>query len=145
MPKMFVMVALPRSGKSTYVDKYLHNIPRISADQLRLLIYGRRYLAEKEHLVWWVRDIMLRALMQQELDVVIDQTNITRARRRELIRLAEEYGYTTVAVVLERDIGTCKERAVETGQEDLIPVIEEYALNYEPVSESEGFNEIIRA
>ena len=144
MPRMYVMVALPRSGKSTYVEKHLADIPRVSADQLRLLIHGRRYLAEKEHLVWWVRGIMLRALMQQELDVVIDQTNTTRARRKELIRLAEEYGYTTVAVILERDIGTCKERAVRTGQEDLIPVIEEYAQAYEPVSESEGFDEIIR-
>ncbi|MGI6554500.1 MAG: AAA family ATPase [Bacillota bacterium] len=143
MPTLYVMVALPRSGKTSYVSEHFKGIPVVSADQLRLLIHGKRYAAEQEPKVWWVRDIMLKALMEQGLDVVVDQTNITRKRREPLVKLAEEYGFKAVAVVLKTDVETCKARAVETDQEDLLPVIEEFAEQFEPVTEDEGFEEII--
>lgn len=144
MPKLYVMVALPRSGKSTYVRENFKGIPVVSADQLRLLIHGERYAREQEPKVWWVRNILLQALMEQGLDVVVDQTNITRDRRSQLLKLARKYGYEAIAVIIETDVETCKDRAVETRQEDLIPVIEEFALQLEPVLEDEGFAEIIR-
>lgn len=137
------MIALPRSGKSTYVRENFKGIPVVSADQIRLLVHGKRFAAEQEQKVWWVRNIMLRALLEQGLDVVVDQTNLTKERRRPLINLAREYGYKAVAVVLGTDVDTCKARAVETGQEDLLPVIDRFAREMEPVSEDEGFDEII--
>lgn len=143
MPTLYVMVALPRSGKTTYVKKHFKGIPVVSADQLRLLIHGKRYVAEQEPKVWWVRNIMLKALMEQGLDVVVDQTNITKKRRAPLVKLAEEYGYRAIAVMLKTDVDTCKERAIKTHQEDLIPVIEDFAQEFEPVSEDEGFDEVI--
>ena len=73
----------------------------------------------------------------------VDQTNITRERRRFLVRLAEENGYEAVAMVMETNQEICKARAAETGQEDLISVIEEFSEQFEPVSEDEGFNEVI--
>jgi len=145
MPKLYVMVALPRSGKSTYVKENFKGIPVVSADQIRLLVHGKRFAAEQEKKVWWIRNIMLRALLEQGLDVVVDQTNLTKERRRPLVRLAEEYGFKAVAVVLETDVETCRTRAVETGQEDLLPVIDRFAEEMEPVSEDEGFDEIIHA
>jgi len=73
MPKLYVMIGLPRSGKSTYVKKHFKNTVKVSADQLRLLIYGKRYWAEGESKVFWVREIMLKALMEQGVDIVIDE------------------------------------------------------------------------
>jgi len=143
LPDLYVMVALPRAGKSTYIKKYLQGIIQVSADQLRLLISGKRFSPKQEPKVWWVRSIMLEALMQQGFDVVIDQTNINRQRRRPLLELAEKYGYRTIAIEIKTDIETCKKRAMETGQEDLLPVIDKMARNYQAVDQDEGFDEII--
>lgn len=142
MPKLYVMVALPRSGKSTYVDKHLSHIVKVSADQLRLLLHGRRFWADKEPMVWRIRDIMLRALMEQQMDIVIDETNVTRKSRKEVLKYSKEYGYHTTAIVIKTDEELCKQRAVETGQEDLVDAIARMAENYDEVSETEGFDEV---
>ena len=143
MKKMYVMVALPRAGKSTYINNHFQGVIRVSADQLRLLIHGKRFWDQGEAKVWWVRDIMIKALMEQGLDIVIDQTNTTRPRRKYLLELAARYGYQALAIVITTDKELCKERAVSTNQEDLIPVIEKMAENYEKVNKEEGFYEII--
>ncbi|MDQ0339693.1 putative kinase [Caldalkalibacillus uzonensis] len=144
MPTIYIMVALPRSGKSTYVAQHFGALPKVSADQLRLLIHGRRFWAEKEHEVWRVRDIMLKALMEQQLDVVIDETNVTRKNRRPMLKLARTYGYNAVAIVINTPVEICKQRAIQSNQEDLLPVIEEMAQRYEAVTEEEGFVQVIR-
>lgn len=143
MPNLYVMVALPRAGKSTYVERKLKNIIRVSADQLRILISGERSSPRKEPAVWWVRSIMLEAIMQQGFDVVVDQTNVTRDKRKPLLELARKYGYRSIAIVIKTDKETCRKRAIETRQEDLLPVIERMASNYEEVTAEEGFDEII--
>ncbi|XEC93771.1 AAA family ATPase [Paenibacillus tarimensis] len=142
MPDLYVMVALPRSGKSTYVTEHFGHLVKVSADQLRLLIYGQRFLAEREAEVWHVREIMLRALMEQQLDIVIDETNTTRKSRKPILKIAGQYGYRKKAIVIHTDIETCKRRAVETGQEDLIPVIVKMAEHFEEIAENEGFDEV---
>lgn len=143
MPKLYVMVALPRSGKSTYVQEHFRDTVKVSADQLRLLIYGKRFMYKGEEEVWRIREVMLKALMEQGLEIVIDETNMSKKSRKPLIDLGKEYLYETVAIVLKTDKEICKERAIETNQEDLIPVIERMAKNYQKVTEKEGFHEII--
>ncbi len=143
MPDLYVMVALPRAGKSTYIRKYLREIVQVSADQLRLIISGERFSPKQEPKVWWVRSIMLEALMQQGIDIVVDQTNINRHRRKPLLELAKEYGYRSTAIEIKTGIEICKRRAIKTGQKDLLPVIEKMAHNYEEVNKDEGFDEII--
>jgi predicted kinase len=143
MPKLYIMVALPRSGKSTYVNKHFPHIVKVSADQLRLLIYGKRFWYKGEPEVWATRDIMLRALLEQGVDIVIDETNINKKSRSPILELAQEFNYHTVAIVIKTDKETCKERAIKTGQPDLISVIERMANIFEDVTEDEGFNEII--
>lgn len=143
LPDLYVMVALPRAGKSTYIKNNLQGLVQVSADQLRLLISGRRFSKKDEPKVWWVRNIMLEILMQQGMDIVVDQTNINRERRRPLLELAKKYDYRTIAVEIKTDLKICKKRAIETEQEDLLPVIERMAQYYEKVKKDEGFNEIV--
>lgn len=143
MSKLYVMVALPRSGKSTYVNEHFKDIVKVSADQLRLLTYGKRFRFEGESKVWYTRQIMLRALMEQGLDIVIDETNTIKKSRKEILSLAKQYSYDTVAIVIKTDKEICTQRAIQTNQEDLVPVIERMAESYDEVTEEEGFNEII--
>lgn len=143
MSKLYVMVALPRSGKSTYVNEHFKDIVKVSADQLRLLTYGKRFRFEGESKVWYTRQIMLRALMEQGLDIVIDETNTIKKSRKEILSLAKQYSYDTVAIVIKTDKEICTQSAIQTNQEDLVPVIERMAESYDEVTEEEGFNEII--
>ncbi|MHB1126751.1 MAG: AAA family ATPase [Bacillota bacterium] len=78
------------------------------------------------------------------LTVVVDETSVTREKRKPLIQLSQKYGYSVVAIVINTGKETCLQRAVETNQGDLIPVIEEMSSSYEDVSAEEGFDEIIR-
>lgn len=123
-PIMYIMVGLPRSGKSTYARKNLRGIPIVSADQLRLLVYGQRFWQAGEPLMWNIHDLFLQALLDQRLDVVIDKTSITKKQRQKLYDLADKNAYLTCVVALSTSKEECISRARATDQPDLIPVIE---------------------
>lgn len=137
-PKMTILVGLPRSGKSTYAKKiqkyanaYGGNTVIVSSDEIRLLEYGQRYLAGGERYLWKTHGIVLKVLMQQQFDVIVDSTNINKVHRATLIELAKEFGYRTHAVCFTTDVAECVERALKDGMEDLVPVIEQMASDIE--------------
>jgi tRNA uridine 5-carbamoylmethylation protein Kti12 len=77
---------------------------------------------------------MIKALFEAGHKVVIfDETNYSRAARRALLSPQWKTVYYPVLTSPE----TCKERAIRTGQEDLIPVIDEMFTRYEPLGEDE--------
>lgn len=132
-PAVFIMVGLPRSGKSTYVERYKGLKAIVSADQLRYLVYGQRFWGPGEDMMWAIRKIVLTMLMEQGIDIVIDETNTTAARRKPIIEMAKKYGYFVEAVVINTPEEVCIERAQAEGDEKIIPVIERMAVQYEPV------------
>lgn len=136
-PTVFIMVGLPRSGKSTYAEKYKGNKAIVSADQLRYLVYGQRFWGPGEDMMWAIRKIALTMLMEQGIDIVIDETNTTAARRKPIIELARKHGYFVEAVVIDTPKEVCVERAKADGDDNLITVIERMAAQYEPVAPEE--------
>ena len=136
-PTVFIMVGLPRSGKSTYVEQYKGLRAIISADQLRYIVYGQRFWGPGEDMMWTVRKIALKMLMEQGIDIMIDETNTTASRRKPIIDLAKEYGYYVEAVVIETPKDICIERAKAEGDDNLISVIERMAGQYESVQPEE--------
>ena len=133
-PLIYMMVGLPRSGKSTFVDLNLKEmLPIVSADRLRLLIYGQKFWAPGEKLVWTIRSIIIKSLLEQGIDIVIDETNTTKERRREIIDLAKEYNYSVKAVIIETPKDICINRAKMEGDNNIIPVIERMAEQFEEV------------
>jgi predicted kinase len=138
---LIMMVGLPRSGKSTYVQKNFRGITAISADQLRKLIYGQEFFEGGEQLVWATRDVMLRALMEQGLPVVIDETNTTIKRRELIVKLAKKYGYNITAVWVNTPVLACLDR---TDNKALKDTIARMNAQFEVPYVSEGFREVIR-
>jgi len=136
-PTVYIMVGLPRSGKSTYAKRYKGSYAIVSADQLRYLVYGQRFWGPGEDTMWAIRKIVLKMLMEQGIDIVIDETNTTVSRRKPIVDLAREYGYFVEAVVIDTPKETCIERARADGDDSLIPIIERMAGQFEPVQREE--------
>lgn len=143
MRKLIMMIGLPRSGKSTYAVFNRGNAVIVSADDFRQLMYGQRFYKLGEAMMWATRDICLRVLLQQGAEVIIDETNITSEGRAKLVRLAHEYGYTVEAVYVMTDADECKGRAVATGQDDLLPIIDRMDAQLETPTPLEGFVNIL--
>jgi predicted kinase len=144
-PRITIMMGFPRSGKSTWIKENRTNEIVVSADELRKQVYGQQFFAEGEPLMWAIRGVMLKELIRQRVDIIIDETNTKRERREPIIKLAKENWYEVVGVVT---CGTTpdelKARAIKDGMPNLIPVIDRMIAQFEPPLESEGFEEIIK-
>lgn len=118
--RLICTVGLPRSGKSTWAKD--SGYPIVNPDSIRLAIHGQAYFGPAEPWVWAMAGAMVEALfLAGHQTVILDATNISSARRQPWINNHGAYivwkaFYTTGAV--------CKERALATGQEYLLPVID---------------------
>lgn len=116
---LIMTVGLPRSGKSSWAAE--HGAPRVEPDAIRQAIHGTLWNKDAEPMVWAVARYMVKALFIAGHDtVILDATNHTEARRDEWKSSAWNREYE----VFPTSVARCKERAVTTGQEYLVEVID---------------------
>lgn len=135
-PLLIAMMGLPRSGKSTIVKDLagLFGAPIVRRDAIRLALHGQRFALDAEPMVKAMSLYMIKSLFIAGHDVVIcDETNYSRAARNAL--KSPEWETTFYEVKTSPEV--CKERAVATGQSDLLPIIDEMYSRYEPLGEDE--------
>lgn len=142
-PTITLMVGLPRSGKTTYVKMHKRQEVVVSADRLRYLVYNQRFWAGGERLMWSIHNIILRMLMEQQLDIIEDETNYTVESRAGIIKLAREYGYQVVCIVIATSMESCIQRAESEEYPRIIPFIKRLSQQYQPPSTEEGIDKII--
>ena len=131
-PKLISMVGLPRSGKSTICKKLAVELgaPVVNRDAIRLALHGQRYQALAEPMIKAISLIMIRSLFGAGHMIVLnDETNFSRAAR-DFNRSDKEWDTFFYWVKTSPQI--CKERAIETGQPDLLPVIDDMQKRWEP-------------
>ena len=141
-----ILVGLPRSGKSTWIKNNKREEDVIvSADQIRYLVYGQRFWSKGEPLTWAIREIILRMLMEQEKDIIIDECNVSPNRRKPIIDLAKLYKYEVNCIVICTATETCLQRARDLNDEyteSLCSSIMRMRNDYVYPEWEEGFNKI---
>ena len=81
--------------------------------------------------MWSIRKLILEYIMKQGLNVIIDETNTTKARRAPIIKLAQKYGYRTEGIWIDTSAEICTKRAEAEGDQVIIPTIKRMAEQFE--------------
>jgi predicted kinase len=155
MNKMYVLVGVPGSGKSTWVanQKWAKDMPVVSTDR-----FVERYAEEQgktysevfeEYMPIAVRLMANQALICQanNLDLIWDQTSTTIATRAKKIRMLPNY-YKIAVVFKTPPTAELQARlASRPGKNVPWDVVSKMAqqLEAEPPTEGEGFDEIWHA
>ncbi len=129
------MAGLPRSGKTTKARAM--GFPIVNPDAIRLALHGKRFYAPAEPLVWATAYLMVEALFRAGHDtVIVDATNGTFKRRSEWMNRYDRPEYAERPSVVELCViptgpVTCLERALAEGDDEIIPVIERMAREWD--------------
>lgn len=131
---LLVTVGLPRSGKTTWARAT--GLPCVETDLVRKVLHGVEYMAKLEPVVWlvteWIIEYMLR---QGHSYIIVDATNITKKRREHWQRFATMAAIRFV--LFDTAASDCVDRAVVNGEEELVPIIQRMATEYQPLDAQE--------
>ena len=140
---VIIMAGLPGSGKSTEAAKF--GGIRICPDSIRGELYGDEGIQGDSKQVFAIAyERFEKALASDEADVVVfDATNITRANRSGIIKIAAAYTDTIKCAWKVTPLEECLKRNAARSRNVPEDVIEKMYAAFEAPSLDEGFSEII--
>lgn len=155
-PKIYVLVGLPGSGKSTWINSFLKTTNDdyviISSDNIiekYASSEGKTYSeVYNKYIKLATTEMNMAALaaIKEGKNIIWDQTNITSNKRKGILsRLPKNYEKIAVVFEVSDDVlyKSLEARFKETGKNIPRQVIEEMKKNYVRPTMDEGFNSII--
>jgi predicted kinase len=137
--KIVVLVGLPGSGKSSYLDRI--DAVALSSDTIR------RWLADNEtdqsihDRVFQTLRYMLRHRLALGRPVTyIDATNLTPTERAPYIAIGRSYGCEVEALFFDTPLEVCRERNARRSRVVPPQALETMAARLVPPSPAEGFS-----
>ena len=150
MPKCYVLVGVPGSGKSTWVNNqyWADSCVYISTDQyveIEAVTQGKTYSEVFDEYMPTAVNLMVedvKAASETDKDIIWDQTSTTLASRRRKFNMLPEY--EMIAVVFDTPPRQVLETRLASRPGKVIPmtVLTDMIENFESVTEDEGFKEI---
>lgn len=149
-PKLYVLVGVPASGKSTWIYNQLWatNCKLVSSDRY-VEAYAKwcnkTYSEVFEEYMPKALELMVdevRYAQSQRMDIIWDQTSTTRAARRKKLTMLPEYD--AIAIVFRTPDPEEHARRLASRPGKIIPqeVVEDMINRFEMPTEEEGFKEI---
>lgn len=150
MPKVYVLVGVPGSGKSTWVanQDWTNNCAYISTDAIvekfaaeQNKTYSEVFESFMPTAVDLMVDQVLLARLQNK-DIIWDQTSTTILSRKKKFKMLPDYYH--IAVVFKTPQKEELDRRLKNRPGKIIPpnVVENMIANWEEPTEKEGYKEI---
>ncbi|QHG16243.1 AAA family ATPase [Nostoc sp. ATCC 53789] len=150
MTKLFLLIGLPGSGKSTFAKQLMTECPQmplISTDGIRGQLFGSQALQGPWLLIWQEVERQFRQAISTANTAIFDATNAQRRHRREVIALARELGFTQImGIWVDTPVWLClarnKRRSRQVPEEIILRMHRQ--LRDAPPSLEEGLDGLIR-
>lgn len=146
IPKLFMMVGLPGSGKSTYAHYIIteKGKPIIhSSDDLREELYGDSNNQDNNVDLFQELHKRIKEDLRNGKDVIYDATNISKKRRRAFLSELKNISCIRICVLIMTPFDKCVEFNSKRDRVVPVDVIERMIKNWNPPALNEGFDNII--
>ena len=135
--RIVVLVGLPGSGKSTYLERM--GVRGLSSDTIRgLLADDERDQSIHERVFQTMRYLLRQRLAFERPVTYIDATNLRPEERRPYLEMGQQYGCDVEAVFFDVPLTVCRER--NAGRDRIVPedALEKMAAKLVAPTEDEG-------
>lgn len=130
VPTMIIMIGLPKTGKSFFVNKY-DEFETISRDVIREELGGTKNYFKEEDRVTEIFTEKLTGALKQKKNIIIDNTNLKKGYRDNFAAQGRKHSYNIIFITPHVDYHTLLERA--KAEDFPISVLKNMALSYVPL------------
>lgn len=140
-PRIVVLIGLPGSGKSTYLEKL--GLKGLSSDAVRgLLADDETDQSIHREVFATLRYLLRRRLALGRPVTYMDATHLTPRERRPYIKIGQLYGCAVEALFFDVPLDVCRQR--NQGRSRVVPeeALERMAAKLVPPTVEEGFSTV---